>query len=177
MWRWDKTMTKKEHHHRPDLIGEHRFGDAGQVLSFVLFTAAWMGDGLIFQPTNCLNDIIPLYVRLPLAVVAMGLSLYLAIKSMSMIFGEKRAKPEIVRKDIYARIRHPMYVSEILLYFGFLCMNMSLVAAGIYLIIIVFLYAICRYEEKLLIKHFGDEYRQYMKDVPMWFPRLKRKKQ
>ncbi|MEA2077499.1 MAG: isoprenylcysteine carboxylmethyltransferase family protein [Candidatus Marinimicrobia bacterium] len=169
-------MGKKEHHERTDLIGEHSFGDAGQLISFILFILVWAADGFIFQKSIFLNDIIPLYVRIPLATIALGTSAYLVRKSMSIIFREKREKPELIRKAVYGKMRHPMYVSEILLYFGLLCLNLSLLAAGVWILIIVFLYAICRYEEKLLIAHFDDEYKVYMKEVPMWIPRLWKKK-
>jgi protein-S-isoprenylcysteine O-methyltransferase Ste14 len=48
----------------------------------------------------------------------------------------------------------------------------SLAAALVWIIAIVFLHYISRYEEKLLLARFGDDYKQYMKDVPMYFPRL-----
>ena len=38
-----------------------------------------------------------------------------------------------------------------------------------------FLYYLSRYEEKLLLKRFGDGYRTYMREVGMWTPRLRRK--
>lgn len=69
-------------------------------------------------------------------------------------------------------MRHPIYLSEIMLYSGLLMLNISLAAAFILVIAIFFLHYISCYEEKLLIAKFGDEYRQYMKEVPMWFPRL-----
>ncbi|MEA3392131.1 MAG: isoprenylcysteine carboxylmethyltransferase family protein [Candidatus Marinimicrobia bacterium] len=169
-------MSKKEHHNRPDLIGEHRLGDAGQLISFILFALVWISDGFIFKKTIFLNDIIPLYIRLPLAAITICISAYLVITSMSIIFGEKRDKAEIISKAIYGKMRHPMYVSEVLLYFGLLCLNISIVATGIWLLIVIFLYAICRYEEKLLLAHFGEEYKNYMKKVPMWVPRLRKKK-
>ncbi len=168
-------MKTKEHHDRPDLIGEHRFGDMGQLISFIIFTLIWVGDSFVFRKTTFLNDIVPLYVRLPLAVLSLIVSVYLVKKSMSIIFGEKRDNPEIVKKDIYGKIRHPMYVSEILMYFGLLCLNISIAAAIFFIIIIIFLYSICRYEEKLLLDHFGDDYLKYMKEVPMWIPRIKKK--
>lgn len=169
-------MSKKEHHNRPDLIGEHHMGDAGQLISFIIFILVWIGDIFIFKKTVFLNDIISLYIRVPLAMIAIGISLYLVKTSISIIFGEKRDKAEVVRKAIYSKMRHPMYVSEILMYFVLLCLNLSLAAAGVWLLIIIFLYGICRYEEKLLIEHFGDEYKKYMKEVPMWIPHLGKKK-
>jgi len=168
-------MPKKENHHRPDLIGEHRFGDAGQLVSFIVFTLIWVGDSFVFRKTTFLNEIVPVYVRLPFAILALSVSVYLVRKSMSIIFGEKRETPEIVKKDIYGKMRHPMYVSEILMYFGLLCLNISLAAAAVFVLIIIFLYAICRYEENLLIDHFGDDYLKYMKEVPMWIPRITKK--
>ena len=169
-------MSKKEHHNRPDLVGEHHMGDAGQFISFILFILVWISDSFIFKKTIFLNDIISLYIRIPLAMIALGLSFYLVKTSISIIFGNKRDKAEVVRKAIYSKIRHPMYVSEILMYFALLCLNISLAATGVFLLIIIFLYGICRYEEKLLIEHFGDEYKDYMKEVPMWIPRLGKKK-
>lgn len=169
-------MSKKEHHNRPDLIGEHRFGDTGQMISFIVFLLVYVGDGFIFKFSIFLNDVVSLAIRIPLAVLSIAVSLYLVKKSKSIIFDEKRDKPEVVSKGIYGKLRHPMYVSEIWLYFALLCLNISLLAAGVWVLITVFLYVICRYEEKILIEHFGDEYRQYMKEVPMWIPRLTRQK-
>ena len=111
-------MSKKEHHNRPDLIGEHRLGDAGQLISFILFVLVWISDGFIFKKTIFLNDIVPLYIRLPLAAITIYISAYLVITSISIIFGKKRDKAEVISKAIYGKMRHPMYVSEIFLYFG-----------------------------------------------------------
>ena len=169
-------MSNKEHHNRPDLVGEHRLGDMGQLISLVVFLLVYIGDGFIFKFSVFLNESISLAIRIPVAVIAFAVSFYLVKKSKSIIFDEKREQPELIRKGIYNTLRHPMYVSEIWLYFALLCLNISLLAAGVWVLIMIFLYSICRYEEKILIEHFGDEYRQYMKDVPMWFPRLWKRK-
>jgi len=168
-------MKPKKHHDRPDLIGEHRFGDIGQLLSLFIFLLVYIGDGFVFKLTTHLNDMISLYIRVPIAAIAFILSAYLVITSKRIIFDERREKPEVIRKGVYAAIRHPMYISEVLLYFALLCLNLSLISIGVWGLIIIFLYAICRYEEKILTDHFGDDYRSYMKDVPMWIPRLKQK--
>ena len=41
--------------------------------------------------------------------------------------------------------------------------------------IILALHYISRHEEKLLLSRFGDEYAQYMREVGMWFPRIRKK--
>jgi protein-S-isoprenylcysteine O-methyltransferase Ste14 len=39
--------------------------------------------------------------------------------------------------------------------------------------VIAFWYSISRYEERLLLERFGDDYASYMCDVPLWFPRIR----
>jgi protein-S-isoprenylcysteine O-methyltransferase Ste14 len=39
----------------------------------------------------------------------------------------------------------------------------------------VFLHYISRYEEKVLLERYGEEYRQYMRDVPMYLPHILKK--
>src|SRR4030042_195968 len=58
---------------------------------------------------------------------------------------------------------------------GFLMLNISLAAVAIWVMGIGFLHYISRYEEKLLLARYGEEYKHYMTEVPMWIPRLWRK--
>jgi protein-S-isoprenylcysteine O-methyltransferase Ste14 len=53
--------------------------------------------------------------------------------------------------------------------------SLSLAAMLVLVFGIVFLYYISRYEERLLLERFGDEYAQYMREVPMWIPWLLKK--
>ena len=93
---------------------------------------------------------------------------------MAIVFGEQRDGPGVFRKSVFGFVRHPIYLSELLLYLGLLMLSISLAAAVVWVIAIVFLYYISRYEERLLLARFGEEYAQYMRDVPMWIPRLRR---
>ena len=161
--------------HRDDLIGEHKIGDAGQLILALLFFTVWIADSFFLNYTTSLNQSVPLAVRLPVGLILLVLSAYLARTGMSIVFGEKRQKPVVLRKSVFGFVRHPIYLSEILLYSGLLMMSMSLAAALVWLIAIGFLTYLSRYEETLLLEYFGDEYRQYMREVPMWIPRLRRK--
>jgi len=116
----------------------------------------------------------PLAVQIPVGIVLLILSGYLAWTGLSIVFGEERQKPGVIRKSVFSVVRHPVYLSEILLYLGLLMLSMSLTAAVIWVIAIGFLHYISRHEEKLLLAHFGEEYEQYMREVPMWIPRLRR---
>ena len=89
-----------------------------------------------------------------------------------MVFGERRQNHGVIRKSVFGVIRHPIYLSEILLYFGLLMLSLSLAAALIWAIAISFLHYIAKYEERLCLVRYGEEYNRYMQDVPMWIPRF-----
>lgn len=165
-------VQKEPQQQRSDLTGEHAVGDAGQLVLACLFVATWVPDTFILKYTTFLNQYVPLVIRIPLGVVLLAVSGYLARTGLSIVFGEKREKPGVIRKSVFGIIRHPIYLSEILLYLGLLMMSLSLAAALVWGIAILFLHSISRYEERLLLARFGGEYEQYMQEVPMWVPRL-----
>jgi len=72
-------------------------------------------------------------------------------------------------------VRHPIYLSAILLYLGLILLTFSIASTGVWLIIISFYIFISRYEEKMLTIEFGDQYLEYKKEVPMLFPNPFRK--
>jgi protein-S-isoprenylcysteine O-methyltransferase Ste14 len=75
----------------------------------------------------------------------------------------------------FAHVRNPLYVGNILLYFGIGIMSMSLFP---YLQIVALLffffqyYVIVKEEEGYLIKTFGQDYNKYLKNVPGFFWRF-----
>lgn len=75
----------------------------------------------------------------------------------------------------FAHVRNPLYVGNILLYFGIGIMSMSLFP---YLQIVALLffffqyYVIVKEEEEYLIKTFGQDYDKYLKNVPGFFWRF-----
>jgi protein-S-isoprenylcysteine O-methyltransferase Ste14 len=168
-------MTQRHTHrsvqHRDDLTGEHALGDAGQVVLALLFAATWISDTFFLRATTFLNEYVPLGIRIPLGVVLVALSGYLAGEGLSIVFGEEREEPGVIRKGVFSVVRHPIYLGEILVYLGLLMLSLSLVAAVVWAVAIVFLHAISRYEERLLLARFGEAYEAYMREVPMWIPR------
>jgi protein-S-isoprenylcysteine O-methyltransferase Ste14 len=167
-----KQTYREQQKERDDLAGEHKVSDAGQIILACLFAAIWIPDTFFLKYTTILNNYVPLGIRIPFGVVLLGLSGYLARTGLSIVFNEKREKPGVIRKSVFNVVRHPIYLSEILLYIGFLILSISLAAVSVLLIAIVFLDYISRYEERLLLTRFGEEYKEYMQEVPMWIPRL-----
>jgi len=170
-----RHTQKTAQQQRDDLVGEHTVGDAGQIVLACLFAATWILDTFFLKYTIFLNHYVPLGVRIPLGVILLVLSGYLARTGLSIVFGEKREKPGVIRKSVFNVVRHPIYLSEILLYLGFLMLSISLAAVFVWIVAILFLHYISRYEERLLLARFGEEYEQYMRKVPMWIPRLRKR--
>jgi len=166
---------RKAQQQRDDLVGEHAVGDVGQIVLACLFAATWITDTFFFQYSTFLNQYVPLGVKIPLGVVLLVLSGYLARTGLSLVFGEERKKPGVIRKSVFNVVRHPVYLSEILLYLGLLMLSISLAATMVWVIAIGFLHYISRYEERLLLARFGKEYELYMREVPMWVPRLRKR--
>ncbi|MBL7033630.1 MAG: DUF1295 domain-containing protein [Candidatus Delongbacteria bacterium] len=158
------------HHDRDDLTGEHRLGDAGQLILALLFALVWLTDSFLLHWTTFLNREIAVFLRVPLGTFLLMLSTYLAWTSIRIVFGEVREQPAVIRQGVFNLVRHPMYLSEILLYLGLLLLSLSLAATFVWLLAIIFLHFISRHEEKLLLERFGNEYARYLHEVPMWIP-------
>jgi protein-S-isoprenylcysteine O-methyltransferase Ste14 len=71
-------------------------------------------------------------------------------------------------------VRHPLYFAVVVLLFGwwlFLDYTLLLFMAAIFFL--WFNLVVIRFEEKELIALYGEEYKNYMKTVPRFFPSLK----
>ncbi|MBN2357265.1 hypothetical protein JXO59_14205 [candidate division KSB1 bacterium] len=51
----------------------------------------------------------------------------------------------------------------------------ALLFTAVWLLDTFFLHFISRHEERLLLARFGEEYARYMREVPMWLPRIRKK--
>ncbi|GAI42613.1 unnamed protein product, partial [marine sediment metagenome] len=94
---------------------------------------------------------------------------------LSIVFGEIREEPSVIGKGVFGIVRHPIYLGAILFYFGLLVITFSIIATGIWVLIIAFYYFNSKHEEKLLLDKFGKDYEEYKKEVPMLIPRMRRR--
>ena len=165
-------MGTKNNKERKDLIGEHKTTDAGQAIFALLFLIVWITDSFILRYSVSLNQVIPFIIRIPAGILVLIASAYISLTGHQIIFDEVREKPEVISRSVFGIVRHPIYLGEILAYFGLLLFSISLASAFIWLLTCIFLHYVSRYEEKLLVDHFGDEYKTYMEKVPMWLPKI-----
>ena len=162
----EKIFTKR-HKGREDLAGEHKWGDMIQLILLFVFILAVIADKGFLKISNSFSQILPSWVRIFLGLIVIFIGGALAKSGLNVVFGEVRGNPRVIREGAFKIVRHPVYLGSILTYLGFLMFSMSVLAAVVWLIIISFYYFISAYEEKLLLQKFGDEYKNYMKEVPM----------
>ena len=107
---------------------------------------------------------------LPFLIAGIALVLAgLAVRAWAAGTVEKSAR--LATSGPYARTRNPLYFGSSLLAAGFTLAGRSLVMAAAVAALLVFIYApVIRREAEFLESKFGDEYRRYAANVPMFLP-------
>jgi len=72
-------------------------------------------------------------------------------------------------------VRHPLYSATLLLLLGLLVLEPTRAFFGLSILMFIYLLIGIKLEEKKLIQTFGQAYRNYLKEVPMLIPRLRKK--
>ncbi len=160
----------KQHAGREDLTGEHRLGDTVQLILLLIFLAVWILDSFVLGGSTFLAESIPWYLRMSVGGILLIFTFFLEKSGLNTVFGRPQETPHVITGGVFSVVRHPIYLGAILGYTGMICMTLSIASAALLVIIIAFYWYISRYEEKLLTQRFGDEYREYMRKVPMLFP-------
>ena len=166
-------MSTKKHSEHPHLTGEHRWGDTGQLILFVVFMGLWITDSFVFHYSTSLLEGISIYIRLVLAVPVLITGWILARGGMKAVFGTARDKPEVISSGVFRIVRHPIYTGAILFYLGAILMTMSIASVALWVLIIGFYVSISKYEERILKEAFGNDYLEYKKKTGMLFPKLR----
>jgi len=78
---------------------------------------------------------------------------------------------KLITTGIYSKIRHPIYLGRMFINLGFLIIFPILPMAFVSIFFIVIWYLMAFYEERILIKKFGKNYKKYKKKVPMFIPK------
>ena len=170
----EKVLKRKNYEKRVDLAGGHTCGNLGQLILFIVFIVGIILDLVFLRVGQSFVEPVPLFLRIIVALPVLIISGYLVQSGLKIVFREERSKLVVIRTDIFSLVRHPIYLGSMLLYLGFIILSMSVIAFGIWIIIIVFYVYISRYEENILIDKLGEEYEQYMHDVPMFIPKIRR---
>jgi protein-S-isoprenylcysteine O-methyltransferase Ste14 len=151
--------------------GEHPFGDAGQLIAFVLFVIVWVLDSFVLGISTSTFSVIPLFVRLPVAIVVLAFSFYLLKKSHHVV-PKENLSGNVITSGAFRYLRHPLYMSTILFYLALVISTVSIISLVLWVLIFAFYDFIAGYEERLLEEKFGEEYRLYKQKTGKWLPKV-----
>lgn len=151
--------------------GEHPWSDSGQLFALAIFIIIWAVDSFWLKLTTLSSGIIPNVIRLAIAIAIWILAGWLMKASHHIVHAENRSTG-VISTGAFRFVRHPLYLSTLLVYLGFVMLSLSLAAFVIWLVIFLFYDYIAAYEERLLVEKFGDNYRNYQHQTSRWLPKL-----
>jgi protein-S-isoprenylcysteine O-methyltransferase Ste14 len=160
---------------REDLAAEHPLCDRVQLAMVLLFFAVWGMDSvsfLLFERSTVLIHLLSFPLLILPAIMFFGLSVYLVKKAHDAVFGGTTHHPKLIDTGVYARVRHPMYLGILLFCLGFFFLSLSLFSLGVLIVFFVLYDRMTTYEEKELLRLFGEEYTSYRNRVSKWFPKI-----
>jgi len=151
---------------------------------FGLFTTLFVLAGLLVDKLLGLPDLLPERMRLsaaiPLIAVGVGVTAwsaihFLRVKGTPVPFNPP---PKLVKSGPYRYARNPMVTGVFILLFGigFAVNSVSLVCFFTPLYVLVNVWELKQIEEPELVKRLGDEYVEYRRQTPMFFPGLRRER-
>lgn len=162
----------KDHENRPDLAGEHPFGDTLQLIMLIIFSVVIMADYFLFQTHDYFGGKIPSIIRFPIGLVLIAFGGWLALRGIQIVFHDLRPEPIMITEGMFSKVRHPIYLGAMLVYLGVLCLTLSFLGATVFLFVMLVYQWLAKHEEKLMLGIFGDKYRDYIRRVPMWVPKV-----
>jgi protein-S-isoprenylcysteine O-methyltransferase Ste14 len=155
-----------------DRKGEHPFGDAGQAIGAGLFLVVWIVDSFFLHRSTFLQSAVPLWLRIALPGALFSAAAVLFRSGHEAVAHEQRPV-RIIRTGAFRYVRHPLYLSSLLVFSGLAFSTASLLSAALFLILFVFYDFIAGYEEKIMEAKFGADYRRYRSRTGKWLPRFR----
>ncbi len=123
---------------------------------------AWLVDP--FSPTQLLA-----WLLLAASILLSLYPLYL-LRRYALPEGNIDYTTRLVDRGIYRFIRHPLYLSLILLALGALLKRVTLLTLSLTFVLVTLLYITARLEESFNVSKFGSTYREYMQRTKMFIP-------
>jgi len=134
----------------------------GMAIFITLITVGWLWIG---QQIKWLTYVgLALYI--PAALFVIPSFIYLKHKGTPR--GGWEDTTQLVDIGVYRITRHPMYFGTALWTLGVILVQQAIISIILGIIAIILFFMASKGEDKKLIAKFGDEYKEYMKKVPLW---------
>jgi protein-S-isoprenylcysteine O-methyltransferase Ste14 len=143
-------------------------GPAGLSISVILFYSAFLINKRIDLPPLSQNR----FLLNGLASVFCLLALMVIVWSFQSLPASDRGN-KLCTKGVFRYVRHPLYAAFLSLFaFGLAVYLNSFIYILWALLLHPIWHFVIRYEEKLMIDIFGEQYREYQKITGRFFPKL-----
>jgi protein-S-isoprenylcysteine O-methyltransferase Ste14 len=152
---------------------EYYKSDLLQGICLLVFLIIWASDSFFFGFTTFLSESIPFYVRLGYASLVCVVSFWFMKVSHRQVFEEVYETPVIIDTEVFALVRHPMYLGVLLFYMALVISTLSLASLALWMGVLLFYDKLATYEEEDLVRVFGEDYLEYRRRVPKWLPEFK----
>ena len=86
-----------------------------------------------------------------------------------------KGKGELVKDGLYKYTRNPQYIGFLMITAGLNIQWLTIITTALWPVLAVLYYKLAKREEKESEEKYGEEFRTYKREVPMFIPRLKRK--
>ncbi|MFX1390050.1 MAG: methyltransferase family protein [Promethearchaeota archaeon] len=168
-----------------------KIGDALSIISGWIFFLFWFGVWISPQPRflipfyetlifyipiiNLSISLLHLIISLPFIIIGIWFGIG-GVRKTTLKVAETHRPEKVISTGLYSIIRHPQYFGGVIAHFGITILLSALFSLFITPGVIILNILISWKEERELIKEFGKEYEDYMKNVPMFLPRLRKQK-
>lgn len=153
---------------REDADLEHPYTDEVQYGMMLLFLAVWAVDSFLLNRTTFLAPSIPLPMRVLLGVCLFGAGGYMGWSAHELLFGKEGGHRRLLDSGVFGLCRHPLYLGVLVSFLGFSVSTLSLASMAVLFVFFLTYDRFASYEERQLLREFGDEYREYRRRVPKW---------
>jgi protein-S-isoprenylcysteine O-methyltransferase Ste14 len=111
-------------------------------------------------------------ILLPLSNIIMLIGIVLIIVGWRQIFN---AKGKLVTTGIYSHVRNPQYLGMLLLTFGMNVQWLTILSLLLWPLLAILYYRLAREEAKEMEEKFGEKFRKYEQNVPLFIPRFRKR--
>jgi protein-S-isoprenylcysteine O-methyltransferase Ste14 len=155
----------------PLMNGYRLFYNFVSVITFfpILILTAWLPDSPLYsipEPWVIVTEILQLFAVIILAIGVLQTDVWSFI-GLSQITG-RQSKGNIVTGGLYKYVRHPLYSAGLV--FLWLTPVMTVNRLALYLCLTLYIFIGANFEERKLIREFGQDYLDYKSRTPMVFP-------
>ncbi len=107
------------------------------------------------------------FILIGIIIIILGIRIQILVKQSLRTEINEEDSPKLIKKGVYGIVRHPQYLSWILIYLGITFILDSFIAVLWFPILVILTEILCLLEENYLLSpKFGDYYEKYKKKIP-----------